>query len=191
LCGAECCKGERSGFTALLLEKSASFDEIHFFCGVIRLAEGIAEGGDKMRALTREDDRLFFFHGQRDKRGPAGVDAKAEGRGLHGASREKDQGKVEKVREVEDVPATRCSSSVRARQNLICHRDTESQREKKERGTAQKGKELIQNGKQAQRSRAVLGECGFSVPCLLGASVSPWQIFGFTGRLYVVWWSYL
>jgi len=91
--GAESCKGERSGFTALLFEKGASFDEIHFFSGVVGLAEGIVEGGDKMRALTREDDRLFFFEGEHDKRGPTGVDAKAEGGGLQGASRKKDQGR--------------------------------------------------------------------------------------------------
>jgi hypothetical protein len=83
LCSAECGKGERSGFATLLLEESAGFDEIHFFGGVIGLAESVAERGDKMRALTREDDRLFFFDGERDKRGPTGVDAKAEGGGLH------------------------------------------------------------------------------------------------------------
>jgi len=71
---------------------------------------------------------------------------------------------VEEVREVEDVPAMRCPSSLRARQNLICGRDTESGR-KKEGDTNGSGKKT-QNAENAPGGTTItrgIGESGFFV----------------------------
>jgi hypothetical protein len=83
---SECRESERSGFNALLLEERAGFSEIHFFRGVVRLAKAVAESGDEVRALSHQDDWLILFKRERDERRPTGVDAKAEGGGLHGTS---------------------------------------------------------------------------------------------------------